>query len=152
MTKSPSKHCHDAHMPQLPAAVSIEVIPGQFGAAYIRLKALPALATRVEMQEHKEMIFWLLSAHLLRERQKIEGQSIPSAPVSPTFKGQVINLAIILSASMIDDHEVTIDVSVPRITPDCLRQEFDGYFAEMLNRMDAVRPHVKGSSYARRAA
>ncbi|CAM4163871.1 hypothetical protein [Kerstersia similis] len=140
------------NLPQLPPAVSIEVVPCAFKTTYIRLKVMPALATRAEMQAHKEMIFWLLSAHLLRERQKIEGQPMPSAPVSPTFKGQVINLAIILSASMIDDHEVTIDVSVPRITPDCLRQEFDGYFAEMLNRMDSVRPHVKGSSYARRAA
>lgn len=134
------------YMPQLPAAVSIEIIPGPFGAAYVRLKALPALATRAEMQEHKEMIFWLMSAHLLRERQKIEGQPIPSAPISPTFKGQAINLAIFLSASMIDAHEVTLDVSVPRITPDCLRREFDAHFAEMLNRMDAARPHVKTPS------
>ncbi len=139
-------------MLQLPAAVSIETIPGPFGAAYVRLIALPALATRAEMLGHKEMIFWLLSAHLLRERQKIEGQPIPSAPISPTFKGQVINLAIFLSASMIDAHEVTLDVSVPRITPDCLRREFDAHFAEMLNRMDAARPHVKApNSDLRRA-
>lgn len=135
-----------ATLPQLPAAVTVEASVGIFGAPCIRIGILPQLATREELKDHKELIFWLVSTALMREQAKLSDdfQRDHSAK-HRRIDGRMVDLGISLFTSLVGDCEVSIQIDVPSVSTAHLRRAFDRVFSDMLDQVDAVRPYAEGA-------
>lgn len=136
----------NASLPQLPAAVTIEASAGIFGAPCIRVGVRPQLATREELKEHRELIYWLTSTALMREQAKLgdDFQRDHSAK-HRRIDGRMVDLGISLFTSLVGDCEVSIQVDVPSVSTTHLRRSFDRVFSDMLDQVDAARPYAEGA-------
>lgn len=134
-----------ATLPQLPAAVTVEASVGIFGAPCIRIGILPQLATREELKDHKELIYWLVSTSLMREQQKLgdDFQRDHSAQ-HRRIDGRMVDMGISLFTSMVGDCEVSIQVDVPGVSTAHLRRAFDRVFNDALDQVEAMRPYERG--------
>lgn len=132
-----------SNLPQLPAAVTVEASVGIFGAPCIRVGILPQLATREELTENKELIYWLVSTSLMREQQKLAAdfQRDHTAQYR-RIDGRMVGLGISLFTSMVGDCEVSIQVDVPGVSTTHLRRSFDHAFNTALEQVEAVRPYA----------
>jgi len=132
-----------AALPQLPAAVTVEPSVGIFGAPCIRIGVLPQLATREELTESKELIYWLASTALMRERANLPPDFQREHPgVHRPIDGRMMEMGVSLFVSLVGDCEVSIQIDVPGVSTASLRRSFDRVFSEMLDQVDGARPYA----------
>lgn len=131
-----------ATLPQLPAAVTIEASAGIFGAPCIRIGVKPQLATREELTENKELIYWLASTSLMREQAKLTDFQRDYSAMHARIDGRMVDMGISLFTSLVGDCEVSIQIDVPSVSTTHLRRSFDRVFSDMLDQADGVRPYA----------
>lgn len=123
------------------AAISIGIECGmqQPFAVVIRIK--PGMLTDRELCEVREDMFWHTSAAL--QRARIDERKRESTERA-RFNGRLVNLGIAMSASLVGDCEVCVEIDPHGTTMAHLRNVWDRVFSELRERVAAMRPYATG--------
>lgn len=120
-------------------AISVAIENGPQGGLAVIVRINPALISDSELCQLREDMFWYTSAALQKAR---EGEHYRNSAERSYSGGRLVALGIALSASLLDDCEVSVEISPRSTSMAQLRSSWDRVFTETRARVSAMRNYA----------